>query len=93
MMVMQFEWDEAKRLANLDKHGIDFVDAQGLIDGRPIVTTHSAYTDEERYITTGIIEGRFMTVIWTRRNNQIRIISARRSRDAEERAYRALHGG
>lgn len=23
---MVFEWDEAKRLSNLEKHGLDFVD-------------------------------------------------------------------
>jgi uncharacterized protein len=25
-------WDEAKRLANLDKHGLDFVDAVMVLD-------------------------------------------------------------
>lgn len=26
LIIMEFEWDEEKRLANLRKHGIDFVD-------------------------------------------------------------------
>lgn len=30
-----FEWDEAKRLANLDKHGLDFIDSIELFDGVP----------------------------------------------------------
>jgi uncharacterized protein len=90
---MGFEWDEAKRRGNLDKHGIDFLDVRRLFDGRPIVTIRGAYPDEVRSVTTGIIDGRFVTVVWTRRNNAIRIISARRARDAEARAYRALHGG
>jgi len=29
---MGFEWDEAKRLANLDKHGIDFIDIPEVFD-------------------------------------------------------------
>ncbi len=90
---MEFEWDEAKRQSNLAKHGIDFVDVRHLFDGRPLITTRSAYRDEEHYSATGIINGRFVTVIWTRRNTTLRIISARRASDAETRSYRTLHGG
>jgi len=38
---MDFEWDEAKRLANLEKHGVDFLRAQMLFDGRPVITAQS----------------------------------------------------
>ncbi|MHC5611477.1 MAG: BrnT family toxin [Nostoc sp.] len=31
--VMEFEWDEAKRLTNLRKHGIDFIDILAVFDG------------------------------------------------------------
>jgi uncharacterized DUF497 family protein len=34
---MQFEWDEAKRVANAAKHGIDFRTAIELFDGRPAI--------------------------------------------------------
>lgn len=30
---MKYEWDEAKRLANLRKHGIDFADIPIVFDG------------------------------------------------------------
>lgn len=33
---MAFEWDEAKRLANIQKHGIDFADVIEMFDGRVI---------------------------------------------------------
>jgi uncharacterized DUF497 family protein len=88
---MQFEWDEAKRVANAAKHGIDFRTAIELFDGRPTVTFLSTYPAEERFITTGIIHDRFVTVIWTRREKAIRIISARRARDKERRPYFALY--
>ena len=90
---MEFEWDEAKRRQNLAKHGIDFVDAQELFDGRPVLTRVSPRFEEERFITTGEIEGRFYTVVWTKRGETVRLISARRARHAEQRAHSSLHGG
>jgi uncharacterized DUF497 family protein len=89
---MEFEWDEAKRRGNLAKHGVDFVDAQALFDGRPVLTVLSPRSGEERSATTGEIDGRFYTVISTQRGKRIRIISARRARDGEQRAYRSLYG-
>ena len=32
---MEFEWDDAKRLSNIEKHGIDFRDALDVFDARP----------------------------------------------------------
>ena len=63
--------------------------AAQLFDGRAALTFHSTYPYEERFMTTGVIDDRFVTVIWTYRREAIRIISARRARDAEQRAYRA----
>jgi uncharacterized DUF497 family protein len=87
-----FEWDDAKQESNLDKHGIDFVDARRVFDGRPTVEVRSSFEWEERFLTTGFVGNRLITVVWTRRNAAIRIISARRARDGEHRAYRALYG-
>lgn len=89
---MEFEWDEAKRQANIEKHGIDFVRARQIFDGRSVVSYRGSYPEEERWLTIGIIEGRFFTVVWTRRGEAVRLISARRSSDGEQRAYRAIHG-
>ena len=90
---MQVEWDEAKRQRNLAKHGLDFRAMRRLFDGRPVVTARSSYPDEERYLTTGVVHEVVVSVVWTRRDTAIRIISARRASHAERRAYRALHGG
>ncbi len=89
----EFEWDEAKRLSNLAKHGLDFIDVQVLFDGRPTHVEPSPRGAEERMMSTGEVDGRIITVVWTKRGDLIRLISARRARDGEERAYRALHGG
>ncbi len=90
---MEFEWDEAKRQRNLAKHGVDFLDATALFDGRPVVTAVGQHPDEPRFLTTGELDGRCYTVVWTWRGENIRLISARRARDAEQRAHRSLHGG
>jgi uncharacterized DUF497 family protein len=47
---MNFEWDESKRRANLEKHGFDFMDAYRLFDGphyvaeaRTVVGNHAGW--------------------------------------------------
>ncbi len=90
---MGFEWDEDKRHRNLAKHGIDFVDVEALFDGRPVFRQPSRYSEERRYLTTGIVDGRIVTAVWTQRGGNIRIIPARRARDGDERAYRAVQRG
>jgi uncharacterized protein len=83
-----FEWDPRKSDRNAAKHGIDFLRATAVFNG-------PTYTDIPlggTSIAVGV-DHRFVTVVWTWRGEVIRIISARRSRDAEIRGYRALHAG
>lgn len=88
----EFEWDEEKRRRNIRKHQLDFLRVMQLFDGRPTVIKDSSRLEEERIATTGIVEGRFVTVIWTPREGKIRIISARGTRDEDKREYRELYG-
>ena len=87
-----FEWDEDKRLKNLAKHKLDFVGARLLFDGRGTVSVESNYPFEARLVTTAMIDGKLYTVVWTWRDEVRRIISLRRARDGEERAYHQAHG-
>jgi uncharacterized protein len=82
-----FEWDDDKSKANLVKHGIDFDDASEIFYG-PIVLRLSNRNNEERWIAIGSLEDRLIAVVFTRRADAIRIISARRARKNEEREYR-----
>jgi uncharacterized protein len=82
-----FEWDEEKNDANLVKHGIDFEDASEVFHG-PVILRGSNRNSEERWIAIGKSHDRILSVIFTRRNDLIRIISARHPRPNEERAYR-----
>ncbi len=86
-----FEWDEAKRLAVLEQCGLDFRDAEELFDGRPIHHVPSPRNDERRLASTAEMDGRFYTVVWVWREGNQRIITFRRARDAEERAYRQVY--
>lgn len=90
---MEFSWDEKKREWVLAERGIDFLlIAFAFFDGRPLLTVPTPRDDEERFLSTGLIEGKFFAVVWTWRDGAVRIITARRARDAEEERYRALFG-
>ena len=87
-----FEWDETKRRTNVLKHGLDLADAALVFDGRHKLTVTARAGAEERYLSIAIVRGSCRTVVWTWRDDCIRLISFRRSRDEEEDAYRARHG-
>jgi uncharacterized DUF497 family protein len=87
-----FEWDENKRVANRARHRLDLTDGRHRFDGRPVITYPSPRGDELRLVTVGLIGARFYAVVWTERGDATRLISSRRVRDGEERAYRARFG-
>jgi uncharacterized DUF497 family protein len=87
-----FEWHEDKRQINLAKHGLDLVVGRDLFDGRPVLTLPSRFLGEERFITTGLIEAKLLSIVWTWRDEKRRLISFRKARDGEKTAYRQLHG-
>lgn len=81
------EWNEAKAASNRRKHGIDFDEAAGSLYG-PVLLSRSDRNNEERWVAIGETEGRAIAVVFTWRGDTLRIISARRARKYEERAYR-----
>lgn len=85
---MEYEWDEAKRVANLRKHGIDFTDVPTVFDG-DILTVEddrSSY-GEQRFVTFGLLQGRVIAVVHVEREESTRIISARKATKYEQRIY------
>lgn len=89
---MEFEWDENKRAANLRKHGLDLLAGAALFDGRPVYVYPSPRFPEQRFLTIGLLNDEFVALVWTGRGPATRLISLRRARNAEKRAYRALFG-
>jgi uncharacterized DUF497 family protein len=83
-----FEWDDNKRRSNIAKHGIDFADAIEVFSDPSQYTYRSPQElDEVRYISVGIARGVLMAVVFVKRNNRIRIISARTARRNEREFY------
>jgi uncharacterized DUF497 family protein len=92
---MDYEWDDAKAVINMAKHGIDFLDTIGaLTDPRRIedVDDGLAY-GEERMRTIGTARGNILFVVTTLRDeNLCRIISARKAtRHEQDRHYAGTH--
>ena len=85
---MRFEWDEAKRLANIRKHGIDFVDVPAMFDRDTVTVIDDRFEyDETRYLTLGLLISRVILVVHTESDDTIRIISARKATRYEEKTY------
>lgn len=82
----RFEFDPAKSAANREKHGIDFVEAQGLWRVLALDVA-SPYPTELRRLRVGMLGERAWTVVYTVRRGAVRIISARRSRKEEVARY------
>jgi len=80
------EWNEEKAARNRRKHGIDFDDAIEIFYGTSLLR-RSDRNNEERWVAIGESEGRVIAVVFTWRGTTLRIISARRARKNETRAY------
>jgi uncharacterized DUF497 family protein len=82
-----FEWDAEKSESNRAKHSIEFEDAIDIFYA-PILLRRSDRNNEERWVAIGSLDEKLIAVVFARRKDVIRIISARRARKNEERAYR-----
>ncbi len=88
---MQFEWDEEKEKKNIEKHGIDFETAARVFgDENRLEFYDEAHSEsEDRYITIGLIDevAYIVMVVYTEREEAIRLISARKATKQEGRMY------
>ena len=89
---MRFEWDPDKEAANRRKHGLAFGEVTGLFSSGAdyLELPDLAHDDEEdRFIAIGsVARGVVMVVFTERREETIRIISARRATKSETALYR-----
>lgn len=84
---MLFEFDESKSRGNQEKHGIDFVEAQKLWLDDMLIELEARSDNEPRFVVIGVIEGKHYSAVITYRDNRIRLISVRRSREKEVALY------
>ena len=85
---MSFEWDEEKRAANLEKHGVDFVLAAKVFRNPTLerVDDRADY-GEERLVAVGHWEDQVLIVIYTWRGSHRRIISAWKAGTNDKETY------
>lgn len=85
---MAYQWNRDKAAANLRKHGIDFADAVSVFSDDLAITIPDERFDEERFVTIGVDAfGRVLVVVYTMRDDEIRIISARKATRQEQQQY------
>ena len=81
-----YEWNEAKRAANLRLHGVDFASAEAF-EWDLALTIDQNRSGERRYASFAPIHGRLHCLVWTARGAAVRVISLRRANNRERRAY------
>ncbi|MDZ8052952.1 MAG: BrnT family toxin [Aulosira sp. ZfuVER01] len=86
---MQFEWDEAKNLENIQKHQIDFADVPEMFDSPMLIELDDRFDyGEERWIGISFLRNLVAVVVWTERQGDvIRIISARKANRYERQRF------
>ena len=84
---MEFEFDPAKSMSNLVKHGISFNDAKQMWKDPRAVIIKAKQVVEPRWIAIACIEGKHWSAVFTYRGERIRLISARRSKTKEIALY------
>jgi uncharacterized DUF497 family protein len=85
-----FQWDESKAHMNLQKHGISSEEAATVFeDPLSLTIVDEAHTEgEDRFVDIGESrDGRLLVVVYTERNETIRIISCRLATRVERRTY------
>lgn len=86
---MNIVWDPKKAKSNYQKHKIHFSDAESVLYDTMSLTIEDQNIDgEKRFVTVGSDStGRIVVVVYTYRENLIRLISARKATASERRYY------
>lgn len=85
-----FEWDENKEKSNFRKHGIGFAEGESVFYDTFSLTIpdpdHSI--EENRFIDIGTSsKNRVLVVVYTEREDRIRLISVRKATNDERKMY------
>lgn len=86
--MLDIEYDERKNASNIEKHGVSFPMAKLFAINSIIVTKDQRrYVNETRHVLIGRIMGRLHVMIFTLRNDRIRVISLRKANKREVTRY------
>jgi uncharacterized DUF497 family protein len=89
-LALRFEWDDAKAIGNVEKHGITFGEATEVFYDPNALEAHDTEHsgDESRFVIIGYSARRLLFVVFAQRiGNMIRIISARKPTPTERDLY------
>jgi uncharacterized protein len=86
---MNYQWDPGKAKANVNKHGVEFADAVGVFEDPDAITSEDPDSEgEQRFLSIGLdVLGRIIVVAYTYRDNDVRLISARKATKKEMKIY------
>jgi len=83
--MVDYEWDENKRLSNLADHKLDCRDAWRVYEADDKVTYKSRYPHEDRWIDLAEVEDIILILVYTLRVGAVRCISFRPAKRGRER--------
>jgi uncharacterized DUF497 family protein len=86
---MNVVFDPTKAAANLKKHGVSFAEAEPVLyDPMALTREDDDAEGEVRFVSVGLgALGRLLTVVWTQRDDTLRLISAREATKGERKSY------
>ena len=85
---MKITWDEAKRRANIRKHGFDFVDVAKVLKGVTVTVEDSRFDyAERRFITLGMLHDTVVVMAHAETEREFRVISMRKATRHEQTLY------
>jgi uncharacterized DUF497 family protein len=83
----EFEWDDKKAARNFRDHAVTFETARLAFNDPDGIDEDDPDLDEKRYNRLCRLGQRVLVVVYTERDNRIRIISARPANKHEQRTY------
>lgn len=91
MEIIDFDWDSHNVQKNKIKHGVEPFECEEVFVNDPIIKSAKKIRGEMRKIAFGsTFDGRLLTMVYTRKNKKIRVISCRDMTALEKKAYRRL---
>ena len=87
---MRYKWDPTKAKANIESHGVSFVEAVTVLeDDFALTREDSDAGDEQRFVTLGMSSvGNLLVVVYTYREPEvIRLISAWKANKPQRSRY------
>jgi len=85
---MKYSWDPAKASSNFRKHGVRFSDLEPVFEDEMAIVIDEIVRGEERSVIIGM-DGlaRILVVVYAKRGDEMRIISARKAVFKERKRY------